>query len=393
MATAARNNKNRGIETVALDEAVGRTLAKAPKAETEHPSTNVSAMDGYAVISDDDSTVFSKIGVAAAGGGELPRLQKGQTVAIYTGATLPKRADAVIPQEFAEEKDGRVRFAKKAQRGEFVRPKGADFRYGDKPLEVGKRLTPYSLALAAAMNIGRLSVYRRPKVAIMASGDELLPLGKKPPPGMLIASSVHGIKPLLEAAGARVEYLGAVRDDEKRLLAKALSVRVDLLVSTGGVSVGARDAVANLIKSGKITKVFNKVAMRPGKPTTLAYLKRGKRITPWLGLPGNPVSAMLGALLLAAPMVERMQGLEVASDFDRLLQNAVLAAPLSKNSERTSFIRAKTKGNGEVSALALQDSAYLSPLAAADCLIVRRPYGVALGAGDKVMTLPICRTF
>ena len=387
-------------ERVPLTEAVGRVLAEPLAAKVNHPSATVSAMDGYALNSADDSAAFKLVATIAAGeGGKLARLRRGQAALLFTGARLPPGADAVVPQERAVVLDREVRLLQKPQRGDFVRHRGADFKLGNRRLTAPRRLDAYSVALAAAMNYSHLRVYRRPKVALLASGDELLPPGYKSPRtevanrGMVIASAVYGIKPMLEAAGALVHDLGREKDRPQRLLARVNSVRAtDLIITTGGVSVGARDAVAALIKEGEIARIFDRVAMRPGKPMTLAYLKRAARKVPWLGLPGNPVSSLLGTLLLAVPMVEKLQGLPIA-DFERQLQQAVLTASLSQNSARTAFVRAKTAGGGEITPLASQDSAYLSPLAEADCLVVRPPHAAALAAGEKVAVLPISQTF
>lgn len=385
-------------EETPLTEAVGRVLATSPKAKVSHPPATVSAMDGYAIKNSDPGVRFTVVAVIAAGrGGKLAALAAGQAARVFTGGRLPPQADTVIPQEQAVLEGKTVRFSVGVRRqiGDFVRPKGADFVVGSRPLKAPIRITALTAALAAAMNYSRLTVYRRPRVALLASGDELLPPGhKNPGEGKLIASSAVGIKALLEEVGAVVVDLGRVRDDPERLLAKLRAARnIDLIITTGGVSVGERDAVATLLKSGRIIKVFNRVAMRPGKPMTLAYLQKPDQKIPWLGLPGNPVSSMLGALLLAVPMVEKFQGL-VAPEFSQLLQSATLASPLAKNGVRTAFVRAKSIGDGDkIAALPQQDSAYLAPLAAADCLIVRPPNAAALKSGATVTALPICRTF
>ena len=385
------------VEIIPLAKACGRVLAESPKARLSHPPANVSAMDGYAINGGDRSKAFRQVATCYAGENrKMAPLQKGQTVRIFTGAALPPKADTVVPQEQALLKGNSVSFkgtdgGSQFGRSQFVRAKGSDFSQGDTPLQKGVRITPYGKCLLAAMNCSKVRVYPRPKVLVLAIGNELLRLGSTPKKYHhgVVASSTVAIPDLL--ADAQVRDLGKVGDDPKRVLAKVAEVKTaDLVITTGGVSVGAKDPVAKLIEAKLIQPLFNKVAVMPGKPLTLAHFQNSQqRQVLWLGLPGNPVSAMVATLLVATPMVAKMQGLSPTPLKEQLVTLTLGQNLTHKNGERLAFLRAKKTGRESVILCPSQDSANLTSLAGADCLLVRPPNDAPLHKGSKVSVLPL----
>lgn len=376
-------------ERVAIEAAHGRVLAEDLAARLTQPPFNASAMDGYAVRSADVASLpatLRVVGVAAAGSGFERRIGKGEAVRIFTGAPVPEGADTVVIQENTEEADGVVRIVE-AEPERHIRPRGQDFREGEVLLPAGTRLGPRELMLAAAMNHAELPVRRKPRVAILATGDEVAPPGSALGPDQIVSSVPYGLAALIEAEGGEAMRLGIARDDAESLITLARSGRAaDILVTIGGASVGERDLVARALASEGLELDFAKIAMRPGKP--LLYGRLGTQRV--LGFAGNPVSALISAHVFLRPMLSRLLG---RAERRRPLPEAVAGAALPANGERQHYLRAisewREDGTRVVSPLASQDSALSADLARADCLIVREPRAPELPRGRRVRIIPL----
>lgn len=374
-------------EQVALPDALGRVLAEDLASRIASPPLAVSSMDGYAVRSADlvqPGTGLKRIGEAAAGQAFEGRLGPGTCIRIFTGAPVPEGADAVEMQENTAVDGDRITFSQAVPTGRFVRPAGMDFAAGEVLLKAGTRLSARDLGLAAAMNRPWLQVRRRPRVAILATGDELSMPGD-PIGGAGIASSNSvAVVAYVRALGGEPVDLGIARDDEgslRRLLEGAKGA--DLLVTIGGASVGDRDLVRQVLGDGALDLGFYKVAMRPGKP--LIFGRLGE--VPVLGLPGNPVSAGVTAFLFLRPALAVMQGVWRE---DRP-ETAILGAPVTANDARQDYLRASLTVDGDGNPVATpfpgQDSALMARFAAADCLVIRPPLAEAAAAGERVKIL------
>ena len=374
-------------DDVALDDAQGRVLAEDLRALLTQPPFDASAMDGYAVRGEDVATLPASlrlIGEAAAGAGFGGEVGRGEAVRIFTGAPVPEGADTIIIQEDVDA-DGAAITVKAAEPHRHIRPRGQDFKEGEVLLRAGTELEPRHLMLAAAMNHASLSVRRKPKVAILATGDEVMPPGTELAVDQIVSSVPAGLAALVRAAGGEALSLGIAKDDPDSLatLARAGSA-ADILVTIGGASVGERDLVASALTPEGLILDFWKVAMRPGKP--LLHGRMG--LTRFLGLPGNPVSAFVCAHVFLKPMLRRLLG---ASDEATELM-AVLGAYLEANGPRQHYIRATSTisdGGRVVTALPSQDSSLVAALVLADCLIVRAPDAPAGNAGDSVKIIPL----
>jgi len=378
-----------GAESVALDSANGRVLAEDLAALLTQPPFDASAMDGYAARAEDVAVLpatLRLIGISAAGAGFDGKVGQGETVRIFTGAPVPEGADTIVIQEYAEKTNGVV-IAKAAEPGRYVRPRGQDFKQGEVLLAAGTRLGPRELMLAAAMNHAELPVRRKPKVAILATGDEVVPPGSELGKDQIVSSVPIGLATLVARAGGEPMSLGIAKDDPKSLvtLARAGSA-ADILVTAGGASVGERDLVASALKTEGLEIDFWKIAMRPGMP--LLYGRLGSQRV--LSLPGNPVSALITAHVFLVPMLAAMLGLATAA---RPLPEAVLGEALEANGERQYYIRAisewREDGRRVVRPLPSQDSSLVAELARADCLIVRTPDAPALPSGARVGIIPL----
>ncbi|PLX42922.1 MAG: molybdopterin molybdenumtransferase MoeA [Hyphomicrobiales bacterium] len=377
--------KVNGTETVALNQALGRVLAEDLPANFTQPAFNASSMDGYAVRYEDlrrKPTALIVIGAAPAGHAFEGTVEQGQAVRIFTGAPLPEGADTVVMQEHTERNGDIVVIQKNPPaRGHFVRPKGMDFSSGEVLLRAGRRLGPREIGLAAAMNHAMLPVRRRPVVAVLATGDELVMPGGTPRPDQIIASNSFALEALIRGCGAEVMDLGLAEDNRESLIAAGKNARAaDIIVTTGGASVGEHDLVIGAFQELGLKVDFWKVAQRPGKPMIFGHI--GDSL--FLGLPGNPVSALVCAAVYLQPMIVKMLGLPPQSIF----RTAVLNEDLPANDERQDFLRAKlgTSPSGEllVSAFSRQDSAMLNILARADALLIRPPHARAAKAGEQV---------
>ena len=373
-----------GAETVALAEACGRISAAAVIARRTQPPADVSAMDGYAVRAEDarDGATLRVIGSAPAGHPFAGRIGAGETVRIFTGSILPEGADAVLLQEDAEVEGETVRVRESARPGRHIRRMGEDFARDEPIIAAGRRLSPRDIGLAAAANHPWLQVHRRPRVAVLATGDEIALPGEPIPQGGIVSSNAHALAAMLTSLGAVASVLPIAADDPDAIAQAADAARgFDLLLTTGGASVGAHDLVqAGLARRGFAVD-FWKIAMRPGKP--LMFGRLGEM--PVLGLPGNPVAAFVCGLLFVRPAVLRLAGLAGAP---LPMVTAETATSLAANDRRFDFLRARLRdepgGRCVVEAFAVQDSAMQAVLARADALILRPPFAPALAAGAAV---------
>ncbi len=374
-------------ETVGLADAAGRTLAHDLAARRDQPPVAVSAMDGWAVRAADVAAApatLRKIGTSAAGHGFPGTLGAGETVRIFTGAPLPAGADAVVMQEDAEAEGDAVTLRVAVPAGRHVRRAGIDFRAGDALLRAGDRIDAHRLALIAAMNHASLAVARRPRVAILATGDELVAPGVEPGPDQIVASNHLGVAAGVVAAGGEPIDLGIARDDHRDLAAairRAQESNADVLVTLGGASVGDLDLVQEALGRAGMDLGFWRIAMRPGKP--LMFGRIGGMIA--LGLPGNPVSALVCARLFLRPLLRALQGDPRAGDDPTA--PGLLGAAMAANDQRQDYLRATLARNADgapvLTPLAVQDSSVLRVLAAAQALIVRPPHAPAAKTGER----------
>ena len=372
-----------GSESVALDAALGRVLAADVVAQVTQPPADLSAMDGYAVRAADAAqvpAVLTVIGEAPAGGAYPGTVGPGQAVRIFTGGPLPAGADAVVIQEDTERTGDKVTVKAGPRLGENVRYAGLDFYKDAVLLAKGRRLAARDISLAAAGNNPRLAVGRRPRVAILATGDELVNPGDPIGPNQIVSSNGVGLSAFVRAHGGEPVDLGIAPDDARTLKIMAQGAEgADLLVTIGGASVGDHDLIQKVLGEVGLEVDFWKIAMKPGKPLMFGRFNG----TPMIGLPGNPVSALVCALLYLGPAIVKLQGGENTAP--RQIR-ARLGSDLKANNFRADFIRAKLSANaaGEpvATAFPVQDSSMLSLLSQADGLIRRPPDAPAAKAGD-----------
>jgi molybdopterin molybdotransferase len=377
-------------EQVPLQEALGRVLAEDVAARTTQPPVAVSAMDGFAVRFGDLErvpAVLEVVGEAPAGRSFEGRLEEGQAVRIFTGGPVPDGADSIVIQENTRLDGTRVTVLERPEQGRFIRPAGLDFRRGDVGLKAGKRLSPRDIGLAAAMNVPVLPVRRRPRIAILSTGDELVPVGGATGPNRIVGSNGPALAAFVAAQGAVPIDLGIAPDTAAALQDAARQAETaDLLVTTGGVSVGGRDLVLGALEGIGLAVDFWQVAMRPGKPLLFGRLGR----VPVLGFPGNPVSTLVCAVIYLRPAIEAMLG---AAPETRPAPTALLGTDLGPNDHRQEYLRAQlsydSQGNAVATPFARQDAAMLSYLAGADCLVVRPPHAPAAKAGARVSIIPL----
>jgi molybdopterin molybdotransferase len=370
-------------ETVPLALAAGRVLAEDAVAARAQPPFDASAMDGYAVRGAEavPGARFRVIGEAHAGRAFPGRIGPGEAVRIFTGAPVPDGADCVVIQEDVEREGEVITVKPTLGEGPNIRPRGSDFAEGTR-MAAPRRLRPADLALLAAMNVPAVRTARRPEVALIATGDELVLPGQVPGPDQIVASNVFGLRAMAEAEGARVRMPPIARDEPSALRAVlALAEGADVIVTVGGASVGERDLVAEVAREAGLELSFHRVAMRPGKPLMSGRLGEALLI----GLPGNPVSAMVCGELFLRPVLRAIQGLP--EPLPRRL-TATLAAPIAANGPREHYMRARV-ANGVITAFERQDSALLSVLAEANALLVRPVSDPPRAAGETVEYLPI----
>jgi molybdopterin molybdotransferase len=374
-------------EIVALAEAWNRVTAAPLLARLTQPPVDVSAMDGYALLAADGTlgATLRVIGSAPAGHPFDGRVGAGEAVRLFTGSVVPSGADAILLQEDAT-RDGetvRVNEAVTAQR--HIRRAGQDFAAGDAVVAAGRRMTARDVGLAAAANHPWISVHRRPRIAILATGDEIAMPGEPIPPGGIVSSNSHALAALVRAVGGDPIVLPVARDDIAAIAATADAVGgMDMLVTTGGASVGDHDLVIESLRQRGMTLDFWQIAMRPGKPLLFGQLGT----VGVLGLPGNPVSALVCGVLFLVPAINHMLGLPGEPP---ATEPAILGARLAANDRRADHLRATlTRGQqGETIAIPfpMQDSAMLQRLARADALILRAPHAPALAKGTEVRVI------
>jgi molybdopterin molybdotransferase len=375
-----------GREQVPLEAALGRVLAQPVTATRAQPPFAASAMDGYAVRSDDTPGLLTVVGESAAGHGFAGRCEAGAAVRISTGAALPDGADGIVIQEDIRRDGDRIEVPQVAP-GHFVRRQGIDFTAGTTLLEKGRVLDAVAISLGAASGAAALPVARRPRVSILSSGDELSIPGDVPGPWQIFDSATFGLAGLIASWGGEAKRLAGTKDDVAAIAraAEEALANSDLLLLIGGASVGDHDhARPALMRLGLEMKV-SKVAVRPGKPTWFGHTPRG----PVLGLPGNPASAMVCAHLFLKPLLLAMQGRDPEPRFLR----AHLARALPANGGREHYLRSELKANGEgclaVRAFEDQDSSLISIFAAANALIRLAPDAPAQEEGALVDVLPL----
>ncbi|WP_170359078.1 molybdopterin molybdotransferase MoeA [Ruegeria arenilitoris] len=370
-------------EQIALADAAGRVLMRDVKAERDQPPFAASSMDGYALKSAEVErhAMFKVIGEAAAGQRFTGKVGPGQAVRIFTGAPVPDGADFVVIQEDTDLRGDLLTITEDPGQKTNIRPAGVDFTIGD-VVSAPRVLSPEDLALLAATNVPTVSVATKPQIALIATGNELVMPGETPGPDQIIASNSFGIKALLEKAGAHVRMLPVAQDTLSSLeTAFGLAEGSDLVVTIGGASVGDYDLVAEASHRLGLEQSFYKVLMRPGKPLMAGRLGDATMI----GLPGNPVSAMVCGYLFLVPLVKKMLGIQTV---DPTLHQAILSEALPPNGPREHYMRARLESNG-IRAFEDQDSSLLSVLARSNALLMRPPNDPARAAGETVSYLPI----
>jgi len=373
-------------ETVGLEEACGRVLAQDLAARRTQPPADVSAMDGYAVRAADVTqrpVTLTVIGEIAAGRPFTGRIEAGQAARIFTGGVMPDGADSVVIQEDTQRHGDAVVINYVPNAGAHIRRAGIDFKEGATLLTRGQRLNERDLMVAAAMNYPQLPVYRRPRLHVFGTGDELVPPGTQPQAGEIVYSNGYGLAALARQAGAEVSHDGIVRDDLDAIIAAVRRARdggADILATTGGASVGDYDLVQQALAAEGMQLTFWKLALRPGKPMMRGRLGRMHV----LGLPGNPVSSFVCSFLFLLPLIRRLSGL---SDVETCPEPAILGRALRANDVRAEYLRATLSRNHDGDLVATpftsQDSSLMATLSRAECLVIRPPHAPAAQAGER----------
>ncbi|PWK69782.1 gephyrin-like molybdotransferase Glp [Aminobacter sp. AP02] len=379
----------RAVETVGLGEASGRVLASPLYALRTQPPFDASAMDGYAVRADDIASLPARlkvVGTAAAGRQFSGAIAQGESVRIFTGAPVPQGADTVVIQENVRDLgNGEVEVLEPAVLGRNIRAKGLDFKQGDLILDTGRLLDPAALSLIAAANHPEMSVVRAPLVAIIATGDELLPPGSNPGPDQIIASNAYGVAAIVRSVGARVLDLGIAADRNdaiSTLVTQALDAEADVIVTLGGASVGDHDLIHGVLTGLGMDLDFWKIAMRPGKP--LMFGRLGK--TRCVGLPGNPVASLICSHIFLKPLLAKLGGRPYSPD----IRNGILDTAVAANDLRQDFVRAVARETPDgliVTPYMVQDSSMLRTLADANCALMREPFAPAAESGSACQVM------
>ena len=373
-----------GIETAPLADALGRVLAEDLAAKRTQPPADVSAMDGYAVRANDVAqapATLKLIGEVAAGHPFEGAVGPGEAARIFTGGLVPDGADCVVIQEVTRRDGEHVVIERSAIRGRNIRCKGIDFSAGDVLLSRGTRLNDRDLMLAASMNYADVPVHRRPKVAVIGTGDELVPPGTEPEAGEIVYSNGFALTALAHSEGAEARDFGIARDRIESIVEKLREARVwgaDVLVTTGGASVGEHDLVQRALRAEGLDLSFWRVALRPGRP--MMHGRLGELHV--LGVPGNPVSSYVCSFLFLVPLIRKLSG---RADLEHVRETARLGRDLPENDEREDYLRASlTQGpDGPVATpVTSQDSSLMAPLSRAGCLVIRPARAPAASAGS-----------
>lgn len=372
------------VETVPLAQANGRVLAQTVTANRDQPPFAGSAMDGYAMIAEEvtPDASFKVIGESAAGHAFDGQIGPGECTRIFTGAPVPAGATRVVIQEDVTRDGDIITLNDSLDKGFHIRPAGADFTDGQE-FTAPRVLRPSDIALLAAMNIAEVPVTRRPRVAILSTGDELVMPGENPGPNQIIASNSFGLQAMLRDLGAEARLLPIARDTRESLkTAFSLTDDADLVLTIGGASVGDHDLVGDVAADLGMERRFYKILMRPGKPLMAGRLASGAMM---MGLPGNPVSAMVCGHVFVAPVMRAMLGLGAAP---APILSAPLAAPVGANGPRQHYMRARVV-DGQITIFDRQDSSLLTVLSDANALAIRPPNDGDRGVGDVLEYLPI----
>jgi molybdopterin molybdotransferase len=374
-------------EMIDLDRACGRVLAVDVLAKRDQPPFNSSAMDGYAVRQADIQTLPAKLrlgGISAAGHAFKGKMSAGTAIRILTGAPVPADVDTVVIQENTTAENGTVQVFAATAPGKNIRPAGLDFAKGQMLVPARTRLTPRDIGVLAAGNVAKIKVFRKPRIVLFTTGDELVLPGQKPRPDQIVSSNSHALAAMGRHFGAEVVNLGIVPDSMKATLAAIKKgLGADILLSTGGASVGDHDYVQAAFKGSGVDIAFWKIALRPGKP--FMYGRKGR--THVMGLPGNPVSALVTARIFLKPLLMAFQGLPP----EDAVTTAILDGGLPGNDQRRDYVRATLAtapdGQRRVTPYLTQDSSMQQTFRESQVLIVREPLEAAAQIGDQVNIL------
>ena len=393
LARILKSAEPHGSERVALSDAGGRVVASPVRAHLLQPPFDGSAMDGYALIAPEHISYpveFDIIGESAAGNRFEGELRTGQAVRIFTGAPLPKGADTIVIQEHTERSGNRLTVREGIEPERHIRRAGLDFSPGNIVIPTGRKLDAPALSLAAASGNAEIDVFTKPKVAIIATGDELVPPGKTPGKDQIVASNTVGIAEIIRRAGGCPEDKGIIPDDPDKIeqaIADSLQNGTDILVTIGGASVGDRDFVHGALQKLGVDLDFWKIAMRPGKPLMYGRTNVNGKIVHIIGLPGNPVSSLVCSIVFLRPLVARLAGISLDSE----IRPAKLGTPLPANDHRRDYIRATIEStpNGTLIAkpFPVQDSSMLSALVSSKALLIRDENAPEATIGDDCRVL------
>lgn len=385
--TILNSTRQLKTETISIHNALGRVTAEDIRSNLTQPPFAASAMDGYAVHFEDIDRPLTLIGESQAGQSFSGTVKVGQTVRIFTGAPLPKGADTIIMQENTSRDGDQITIAECRAKGINIRAAGEDFKNGDVLVDKATKITARQIAVITAGNVARIKVYKKPKVAILSTGDELLDVGSEIGPDKIVNSNVPLFMALVEENGGIPINLGTARDTLDDLKAKIAMVKdVDIFVSIGGVSAGDYDIIQDVLKDAGLKVDFWKVAMQPGKPIVYGDYNG----IHYYGMPGNPSSAYVCFVNFMLPAMNKMQGL---SEFGYSSSHAILDHDVKKGSGRMNFMRAiyreNKDGTKSVTSEFSQSSARLKTMSDANCLLVRDVNAPEVKSGDLLKIILI----